>query len=336
MKKMKVNGLILALITMLVLFFVLKDNFLDVMAVIGNANWLWLVFAFLIMLAYSTLQSLSLHNIILEYHPKYKFTRTLQLILITHFFNGITPFSTGGQPLEIYLLSKDGIRATKGTNIIMQNFILYQLALVILGLLALFFNYQFHIFKDLPVMSSLILFGFIINTAVMVGIFIISFGTRFNKFVVNVVIKLLAKLKIVKNKQKAIERWNERCDDFHEGATFLKENKMVCVKGFIYNFLSLVLLYSIPYFVFLAFHAGSNVNLLTTIVSSAYVMVIGAFVPIPGASGGIEYGFLQFFGTFIQGPVLSAVLLLWRFITYYLPMLLGGILLSLRKDAIKE
>ena len=147
MKKMKVNGLILALITMLVLFFVLKDNFLDVMAVIGNANWLWLVFAFLIMLAYSTLQSLSLHNIILEYHPKYKFTRTLQLILITHFFNGITPFSTGGQPLEIYLLSKDGIRATKGTNIIMQNFILYQLALVILGLLALFFNYQFHIFK---------------------------------------------------------------------------------------------------------------------------------------------------------------------------------------------
>ena len=86
----------------------------------------------------------------------------------------------------------------------------------------------------------------------------------------------------------------------------------------------------------MAFHAGSNVNLLTTIVSSAYVMVIGAFVPIPGASGGIEYGFLQFFGTFIQGPVLSAVLLLWRFITYYLPMLLGGILLSLRKDAIKE
>ena len=101
MKKMKVNGMVLALITMLVLFFVLKDNFLDVMAVIGNANWLWLVFAFLIMLAHSTLQSLSLHNIILEYHPKYKFTRTLQLILITHFFNGITPFSSAGQPLEI-------------------------------------------------------------------------------------------------------------------------------------------------------------------------------------------------------------------------------------------
>ena len=70
---------------------------------------------------------------------------------------------------------------------------------------------------------------------------------------------------------------------------------------------------------------------LTAIVASAYTLIIGSFVPIPGGTGGIEYGFLRFFGTFNTGATLSAILLIWRFITYYLGMILGGILFSTEK-----
>lgn len=75
-------------------------------------------------------------------------------------------------------------------------------------------------------------------------------------------------------------------------------------------------------------------NLITipiTIVSSAYVMLMGSFVPIPGGTGGLEFGFVTFFGNFIRGSKLSALMLVWRFITYYFCMILGAIALNIKK-----
>ena len=60
---------------------------------------------------------------------------------------------------------------------------------------------------------------------------------------------------------------------------------------------------------------------------------MAAFVPIPGASGGIEYGFIKFFGNFMPVVILNSLLITWRFITYYLGMILGGFLFSTEKES---
>ena len=60
-------------------------------------------------------------------------------------------------------------------------------------------------------------------------------------------------------------------------------------------------------------------------------MLIGSFVPIPGGSGGLEYGFVAFYGTFISGSLLSAVMLVWRFITYYFGMIIGALAFYIKK-----
>jgi len=68
-----------------------------------------------------------------------------------------------------------------------------------------------------------------------------------------------------------------------------------------------------------------------TIITSAYVMIMGSFVPIPGGTGGLEYGFVNFFGKFLSGSKLSALMLVWRFITYYFCMIIGAIALGIKK-----
>ena len=93
----------------------------------------------------------------------------------------------------------------------------------------------------------------------------------------------------------------------------------------------MLLLYLIPYFLIKGVDLKIEISVLNVIVTSAYVMLIGSFVPIPGGTGGLEYGFIAFFGNFITGPILNAIMLLWRFVTYYFGMILGSIVLSLRK-----
>ena len=60
-------------------------------------------------------------------------------------------------------------------------------------------------------------------------------------------------------------------------------------------------------------------------------MLLGSFVPMPGGTGGLEYGFLAFYGNFLTGSALTALMLLWRFITYYLGMILGAIALNVKR-----
>ena len=99
----------------------------------------------------------------------------------------------------------------------------------------------------------------------------------------------------------------------------------------LYNFIALCFLYLIPLFILYAMGNFNSFNAGIAIVTSAYVMIIGSFVPIPGGTGGLEYGFVQFYGNFITGSKLSAMMLVWRFITYYFAMIVGAIALNIKK-----
>ena len=335
MKNLKKNSIILIIITILVLFFVLKDNFNDVVGLLAGTNIIWLLVALLAEFVFIFLESLAFYQLILSYGEDYSLFKSFKLLVITKFFNGITPFASGGQPMQVYLMKKDGIRMSKSINIIIQNFIIYQLALVTLGLFALICNNIFNIFPDIPILRRLVTIGFLINTLVMVVSFVVSFSKKFNKFIIDSFVKIMTKLRLIKDEEKYIKKWDERCNEFHKGAEFIKTHKWLCFKCYIYNLIALTAFYIIPLFVIIAMDKDIVPTVLNTIVASSYVMIIGAFVPIPGGTGGIEYGFLQFFGNLIKGGILNASLLMWRFITYYVPMILGAVLLNLRKE-VKE
>lgn len=331
MKNLKKNSLILLLITAVVLFCVLKDDFPSIVETLKNANHIWIIAALLCFFVALGFEAKAYQEIIQGYQYDYTFKKSYKMLLITKFFNGITPFSSGGQPMQIYMLKKEGVRLTKATNIIIQNFIIYQAALVIFGIMAIVTNYYLKIFTEVTLLKQLVTLGFLVNTLVMVGLIVISFSSKFNHFMIQKGISILSKLKLIKNKEEKQEKWREKVDDFHEGAEYLKENKLLCLRAFIYNMIYLALTYVMPYFVILALSktVPTGVTPLKVICSSAYVLIMGSFVPIPGASGGIEFGYFKFFGNFITGSLLKASLLIWRTISYYLPMIIGGILFSI-------
>ena len=115
----------------------------------------------------------------------------------------------------------------------------------------------------------------------------------------------------------------------------MKKRKYLAVTGISLNIASLLCLYIVPLFVLYSMGDFHSLSVVDTLTASAYVYVIGAFVPVPGATGGMEYGFTQFFGNFISLGKLSATVIIWRFITYYLVLIVGGTLFSLEEKVKK-
>ena len=325
------NVCIILIVLIIVLYFSLKDNYSEIITSIKNMNPIWSILAILILVIYRALISFSHYQLIINNNEKIPFYKCLQINFIILFFHGVTPFATGGQPMEIYFLHKEGIRIPKATNITLQNFIVYQIALVTTGIFSLIYNAKVGLFPNDSLIKRLVILGFIINFLVLVITYLISFSEKMNSFILNKCISFLYKVKIIKNKEEIAKKLKDYLDNFHENAKILKQNPQKFLSLIIINILGLCILYSMPYII--ALGLGKPISLLSTIVATAYVMIIGSFVPIPGGTGGIEYGFMFFFQYLIKGHILNATMLLWRFISYYIGVIIGAVALAIyRKD----
>ena len=329
--KNKLNVIILILVTILVLYISLKDNFYDVIQGFKKLNIFWVIIALIFMFGYYFLRALSLHSFTSKFKREITFKEILKTVFITQFFDGITPSSTGGQPYQLYYFNKRGIKLTECTTIVIQNFIVYQISLILLGFIAVISNKYLNLFETVGPIKKLILLGFMINVIVMLALFSLAFLKKLNKFILTLGIKILSKIKIIKNKEEKLKKTNEYIEQFHDGTILLLKDKMTFIKTIFFNFAALLLFYTIPAILIFGLGDYKSINIYYAIIASAYVMLIGSFVPIPGATGGLEYAFTQFFGVFIIDPTLTLIMLLWRTTTYYLGVIVGAILLNIRK-----
>ena len=127
-----VSIFILFLLTVIVLFFSLKDDFNNIVSTILSTNIVLLIVAFLFVMLYWFFKSLVLYNFTRKFEKKYSLKSAFRTQSITQFFNAVTPFSSGGQPFQIYTLKKRGLTISNATNITIEEFVVYQIALVFL------------------------------------------------------------------------------------------------------------------------------------------------------------------------------------------------------------
>jgi len=327
MKKYRFNIILLVIVSFIVIFFTLKDDFNGAMNYFKNINYLWVLVAIVFMLLNILFQSLSQYRFLREIDHNYKFSSCFKLMCMAMFFNAITPFSSGGQPFEMYLLNKEGIKVSDSLNALIQNFITYQFGLIFASTIAIILNSIFNILPDSLLLKKIVLIGYFINIIVMGLIIFFSRAKKLNTKLFSKIFKFIFHFKFIKNKEEKEQKFLKYLEDFYNSTAIMKNNLKNTILSFIFNLISLCFLYLIPVFVFYAFN-NHSLNFLESFVSSSFTFLIGSFVPIPGATGGLEYGFLDFFKIFIKsGAMLSAGMLLWRLITYYFGMVLGGIIL---------
>ena len=336
MKKLARNSFFVIIITILLLFLMLRKDYKTIVEAIINSNKLFLFLAFVLYFISFAIDSFSFYMIIRKYTNKYSYSSTLKLNMMTKFFNGVTPLSTGGQPIQVYELYKNKVKLDDSANIVVQFFIIYQIAIVIFSTIAIIFNHIFHIFVKNLFVKKLVIVGYIINLVVLLILFLISFNKDFNFRIINFFINVLSKLHIVKKKEKAIEKWRKKCDNFYKSAMTLKENPGILIYGTLLQIIQLIILYSIPFMISKAVIGSSDLTLITSIVTCTYVNLIGSYIIIPGASGGIEYGFIKLFSNFFKETFILSITILWRFTTYYFPVILGAIIFNIKKKDISD
>lgn len=330
MKKLG-KSLIFLVITLLLIIYALKDVWRDSLKILSTSNLLWIFLALAAYFIYFFIETICLYKLVQQYKENYSFKECLKLSIMSRFFNAVTPFSSGGQPLQVYELKKDGISVIHGTAIMTESFILFQSAVVIWAIIAITFNSITKVVITDGFIGTLATIGFVINIALLIAVLLMCMSKNFNRKVISLIIKLLAKLKIVKDKKVTIEKWDERCNEYYLSFRGLLKNKKLAIYLIILEIIALLLYFMTAYFSFKALNIDMAVSLTSSIIISAFIFFVGTFIPIPGGSGGVEYAFITLFAYYFDKSYVLSALIIWRLVYYYLPMVVGGIFFYIKR-----
>ena len=254
---------------------------------------------------------------------------------IGRYYDVITPFATGGQPFQIYYLSKYGIKPSEAVSITLGKYIFRQIASIVFFGVALFVN--LYITTSASNAGQVTIgvaswAGFIINFILLAIIILICTNKKIGGGLVIGFIKLGYKLKIVKDYKATfrkvmlgVRNWQSTIKSYNKSYFIVPANTLLSI-------LYMISMYSIPYFIFCAFEGWQPAMWSHILTLAVMVDLAACFMPLPGGTGVAELSFVALFSSLFSTGNVFWALIIWRVASYYIYIIQG--LLLLLYDAI--
>ncbi|MBQ1496378.1 MAG: flippase-like domain-containing protein [Bacilli bacterium] len=331
-KKLLMNFIFFSLLFMGTYYIIFKDQ--DIYSLIDNlkhVNLVYIFIGFLLMLCFYLLEAINVKNILKSFGEKITLKQTFNSTLIGAFFSAITPASSGGQPMQVYYLSKkDGVKVSHSTLALLIHLLGHQFSIVSIGIICAILN---PIIFETKLMYLFII-GTLFNLIVLLLYFVLIFSNRITNKLVSFVRKIIKFLKL-KNYKEIDKKINDELKLFHESSKYIKDHKKEFFKAIFVAVLQVLANYSVAYFIYRSF--GLNeFSILYVISLQAILFCTVSCIPLPGSVGISETVFLLIYAYIYPNMLLHNALLLHRGVSFYLFVLINLIVVLINSIKISK
>lgn len=320
-RKLVLSLLLLAGLIGLTLYTLLHNlNLVNLWQTMQRANWKYLVPSVIAAILFPMLEGCNLKLAFGLMDTPISIWEGIQYAFTGFFFSSITPGASGGQPMQLYAMHRQGREVSVGLLAILLEFTSFQLAMLSTGALGYLLTGTM-IRESSGKLLPLLFLGGAINGAVFAGLLLLLRKPVIIEKLAELLVKLVSfvsnsqgdKLKVTINEQLIQMRTALTCID-QKPARFLI---MVLL-----SLLQLLLFHTIPYLVGCSLGVVDNGwTRMTALQSFLYLAV--SVVPLPGAAGASEGTFYLLYQTVFPGKLITPALLLTRLMNFYLPLSLS-------------
>ena len=318
--------------------------------VIKHVNINYAVWALVVLLSIMFLECLKFSLITHATTGKLKPLNSIKVAFLGRYYDGITPFSAGGQPMQIVYLHKKGYSGGTSTAIVLIKYFVNMLCWVTMCMILMSVNRRVLDIYAPAQKQFLMISGWIrwaINAVLPFSIVFFAIfpkiTDRILQFFINIATnvswsvasrrerktgksQLRRKIKILRRKEKWISSAHTSVKDFRSSFIVMSHKPIQFVLLVLSCLGEQFLSWSFPYFILVAL-GGETVTIgaetmFAIMTLSAYASMSVAIVPTPGNSGVLENVILLAFQT-LATTVVFWVVFTWRFLTYYVYILIG-------------
>ncbi len=304
------------------------DGFDNILHVLQSADYKWMIAGLVCLILMWLCETITFHFPFKKIYRDQTFFDSFRANMIGQLFNNLTPFASGGQLMEAYVLKKEGRRASDAFSVLTMKFVITQTTLILFTLVVVFTQFKFFInlFKNLVWIGII---GIIIN----IGIVVLFFLMGINKDLVIKMIKPLVvfagkihigKFRLIKDPDEKMAKFIDSANNFSLQFSKIRKQNGLLVIMTVFGLIQNILYYAITYMVYRAF-GNVGATFFQIVTTQAFLMLIMTIFPTPGAGIGAEGGFLLLFSSIFKKETLSLSILFWRIYVFYLPIIVGAL-----------
>lgn len=286
-------------------------------------NKKFIFIGFLIMVLYIILEC-TIINILIKTIQKTKVRfLAVKIAMMGFYYNLVTPFASGSQPMQIYALNKYDINLSKSIAIVTNKTVLFQTVVTIYSAVIIFLNIEV-LKNELPSMLVLMSIGMVMNIVSLLGGMLIVLTPNTMKIIVKVIVNILYRLNIFKSLNKKIHTINKFIDEYsYSIKLFIKNKKALCL-SIILTIIQLTVFFSISYCVYKAFNLN-GLSLFEVLSLQVFLYMSVSPIPTPGNVGANEVAFLTIFANVFPGNIIGYSVFLYSIYVYYFLVVVCGV-----------
>ncbi len=260
---------------------------------------------------------------------------------LNQFFSAITPFAVGGQPFQIYDLTRLGLNVSTASAMVITMFLVSNLASVSLTLFV--FPQFIWYFRHAGSTAAVIVVGALITVIVGGLLMVIALSERlittFSRFLARrrFLLGILARL-LKRDCESLSETTLNKFREYNESMKLIwrKAPRLLFLDYFlaIAHFLCLYGVFHMIAAILLKNNGGSaQLSFLDSVAIQSLLSFVVYYFPTPGSSGGFEGGMFILLKDIVRTESLPLLVTIWRFVTYHLLIFIGLaiFLLTLRR-----
>ncbi|MEA4998459.1 MAG: lysylphosphatidylglycerol synthase transmembrane domain-containing protein [Candidatus Limiplasma sp.] len=330
-RRKKISWQLLYILATLIVLLILGGSDAQLAALFSGGlpiQRLWLVLCALAMIGFWLFQTFSYQYIARIVEAKTSLWTSLRITLLGEYYSAITPFASGGQPMQVGYYRRYGVTAAKAAMIIAVRYVGYISAICICYIVSVAVSGA-RILAEFPLVFWLTAAGFLVNFASIVMVAGLLWRPSLVERAGMWVIRLWTCFKPFASKR---EKWEHSfrggMQEFSLAAQCIRANPLRCLVAMAIMLISVFCMFSVAYLVYRALGLTQN-HYFELFAMQLFLYLATSFAPTPGATGATEGGFYLFFAMVFPQGLLYSAMLVWRLFTYYSHLLIGGVLVVL-------
>lgn len=279
---------------------------------------------FLFVLGYIFFEGAAIRTICRSLGVKFSYLAGFRYACVELYFSAVTPSSTGGQPLMVYYMCREGAPVAASSIAVLINTIAYALTTIGFTTFALIFEWD-AIFGMGTFFVIAVVLGCFTCVMLITGCALCLFSERLVLTVCTFFIRLLCAIRLMRNLDAKVEKLRNLLRELRAGAEHVYHHPHVFVRALGENCMQRFCYLAVSYCVYRSFGlAGASI---VTVMLLQMVMTIPAYsIPLPGGVGITELMFLDLYaGLYLVESQLNAAMILTRGLNHYLCILFCGV-----------
>lgn len=334
MKEMLIGLCLVALLAWVTFHFLFKKHSMEILQeTFVKADIRYVMLGFLCMLVFISCEAANIRLLMRTFQKKVPVRRSLSYASAGFYFSAITPSATGGQPMQLYYMVRDGFGFAQSSFTLLTMAAVYQMTVLIYGSFMVAANFSF-VMAQGTLIRWLLVFGILVNGICSCSILLIILNSLLAERAAMGLVRILSGLRIIRNRKKMERKVERLIDEYSRGGAYIRQYPFVIARLFLRVFIQLSALFLVPYFSGLAL--GISVSPGGFLAMQAVLSLAVTAVPLPGSVGASEGSFMALYSSVLGTGQAFTVMALSRGISFYGLLVITGLVTAVLQFSKKQ